>query len=180
MSAPGPEQQKQPRYQATYHIYLASERQLSYTPSVECVVGWTIRLLVLQNSVIFWLLHAHRRKDTKLSQLSHTTGDRKLGEAWEQGYLLDSTSFCQYVHCKKHIDESNTSEADHVDHILLDMTKLRTFHSTTLSCAFTSMSVRDPSRRMNTLRCPLLSARCKSVSPSCTQKMHNLYCILHK
>ena len=111
------------------------------------------------------------------SPLSHTTSDRKLGRAWERGYLLDFTSFCQYVHYnKKHIDEG---EADHVDHILLDMAKLRTFHSTTLSCAFTSMSVRDPSRRMDTSRCPLLSARCKSVSPSCTQKRHNLFSVLH-
>ena len=32
-----------PRYQVTYHTYLASRRRLSYTPSVKHVVSWTIR-----------------------------------------------------------------------------------------------------------------------------------------
>ena len=31
MGTPGPEQQKEPRYQVTYHTYLASGRRLSYT-----------------------------------------------------------------------------------------------------------------------------------------------------
>ena len=35
----GPEQPKEPRYQATYHTYLASGRWLSYRPRVERVVG---------------------------------------------------------------------------------------------------------------------------------------------
>ena len=40
MGALGPEQQKELRYQVAYHTYLASGRQLSYTPNVEHVVGW--------------------------------------------------------------------------------------------------------------------------------------------
>ena len=39
VGALGPEQQKEPRYQVTYHTYLASGRQLSYTPSVKRVVN---------------------------------------------------------------------------------------------------------------------------------------------
>ena len=50
----------------------------------------------------------------------------------------------------------------HNCHILL--------HWTTLSWAFTSTSVRDPSRKVNILKSPWLSARCRNVSPSCTQK----------
>ena len=38
MAALGPEQQKESSYLVTYYIYLASERQLSYTLSVECVI----------------------------------------------------------------------------------------------------------------------------------------------
>jgi len=39
MGALGPEQRKEPRYQVTYHTWIAGRRQLSYTPSVERVVG---------------------------------------------------------------------------------------------------------------------------------------------
>ena len=35
----GSEQQEEQRYEVTYHTCLASEGRLSYTPSVECVVG---------------------------------------------------------------------------------------------------------------------------------------------
>ena len=69
MGALGPEQRKEPRYQVTYNMYLASGRRLSYTPSVECVVGLKYAkrsLLVLQNFAIFRLRHAHVRKDTRL------------------------------------------------------------------------------------------------------------------
>ena len=38
----GPEQQTGPRYYVTYHMYLACRGRMLYTPSVECVVGWTI------------------------------------------------------------------------------------------------------------------------------------------
>ena len=31
------------KYLVNYHTYLTSGRRLSYTPSVECVVGWIIR-----------------------------------------------------------------------------------------------------------------------------------------
>ena len=35
----GSEQQEEQRYEVTYHTYLASGGRLSYTPSVERVVG---------------------------------------------------------------------------------------------------------------------------------------------
>jgi len=35
----GSEQYDELRYQVTYHTYLASGGQLSYTPSIECVVS---------------------------------------------------------------------------------------------------------------------------------------------
>ena len=35
----GLEHQKEPRYQVTYHTYIASGGRLSYTPSVERVVS---------------------------------------------------------------------------------------------------------------------------------------------
>ena len=39
MDAMGLEQEKEPRYQVTYHTYLASGGRLAYTSSVEHVVG---------------------------------------------------------------------------------------------------------------------------------------------
>ena len=89
MGAPGPEQRKEPRYQVTYHTYLASGRRLSYTPSVERVVGlkYTKRtLLVLQNFTIFRLRHAHVRKDTRLSTAFPYCKRRKAGR--DLGILL--------------------------------------------------------------------------------------------
>ena len=68
----GPEQRSKPRYQVTYHMYLASGRWLSYTPSVEHVVGWKYMkrsMLALQIFTIFQLCHAHMRKDTRLPPL---------------------------------------------------------------------------------------------------------------
>ena len=82
MGAPGPEQRKEPRYQVTYHTYLASGRRLSYTPSVERVVGLKYAkrsLLVLQNFAIFRLRHAHVRKDTRLSTAFPYCKRRKAG-----------------------------------------------------------------------------------------------------
>ena len=82
MGAPGPEQRKEPRYQVTYHTYLASGRRLSYTPSVERVVGLKYAkrsLLVLQNFAIFRLCHAHVRKDTRLSTAFPYCKRRKAG-----------------------------------------------------------------------------------------------------
>ena len=46
VGALGPEHQTEPRYQVAYYTYLASGRQLLYTPSVERVVGW--RICVMQ------------------------------------------------------------------------------------------------------------------------------------
>jgi len=59
MGTLGPEQQKEPRYQVNYHMYPASGRRLSCTPSVERVVGWTIHEMqpVLQIFTIFRLCH---------------------------------------------------------------------------------------------------------------------------
>ena len=83
MGAPGPEQRKEPRYQVTYHTYLASRRQLSYTPSVERVVGLKYAkrsLLVVQNFAIFRLRHTHVRKDTRLSTAFPYCKRRKAGQ----------------------------------------------------------------------------------------------------
>ena len=77
----GPRTAKEPRYQVTYHMYLASGRRLSYTPSVERVVGLKYvkrTLLVLQN-FIFRLCHAHVRKDTRLSTAFPYCKRRKAG-----------------------------------------------------------------------------------------------------
>ena len=73
---------REPRYQVTYHTYLASRRWLSYTVSVKHIVGWKYAkhsLLVLQIFTIVLLRHAHVRKNTRLSPLFRTASDRKLG-----------------------------------------------------------------------------------------------------
>ena len=76
VGALGPEQRKEPiGYQVTYHTYLASGRRLSYTPSVECIVGWTI--CKTQPVLPFFLITSS--KDTRLSPLFRTARDRKLG-----------------------------------------------------------------------------------------------------
>ena len=52
----GLEQEKEPRYQVTYSTYLATGGRLSYTPSVECVIGWRYvkhSLLTLQISPFY-------------------------------------------------------------------------------------------------------------------------------
>ena len=77
----GSEQQEELRIQVTYHMYLASLGQLSYTPSVELVVGWTICETFLNFLAICQLCHAHVRRDTRLSPLSHTVNDKKLDRA---------------------------------------------------------------------------------------------------
>ena len=46
----GSEQQEELRYQVSYHKYVAGRGWLLYTPSVELVVGWTIR-----TSFSFWI-----------------------------------------------------------------------------------------------------------------------------
>ena len=85
-----PRTAKRPKmYKVSYLMYLAIGGQLSYTPSVKLIVGWKYvkcSLLVLQIFAIFWLRHAHMRKDTRLSPLFHTESDGKLGRAREQGY----------------------------------------------------------------------------------------------
>ena len=67
-------------------MYLASRGRLSYTLSIERVVGEQYTkhsLFVLKIFAIFRLCHAHMRKDTRLSLLFHTASDEKLGGAWE-------------------------------------------------------------------------------------------------
>jgi len=86
----GSEQQEEPLYRVTYHTYLASGGRLSYKPSIECVVGWTICktslfILIFYIFGICWLHHAHVKKDARLSPLFYTASDEKLGVAWEQG-----------------------------------------------------------------------------------------------
>ena len=94
MGALGPEQRKEPRYQVTYHTYLASGRQLSYTPSIERVVGLKYvkrSLLVVQNFAIFRLRHTHVRKDTRLSTAfpycKRQKAGRGLGTRLDEGML---------------------------------------------------------------------------------------------
>ena len=67
-------------------MYVASKGQLLYIPSIECVVSWTIHKTYPVVLNIFWLCHAHVRKDTRLSQLVRTASDGKLGGAWERSY----------------------------------------------------------------------------------------------
>ena len=56
VDALGPEE---PRYQVTYHIYLASGRWLSYTPSIKRVASWTIRETQPVSSVNFRHFSTH-------------------------------------------------------------------------------------------------------------------------
>jgi len=88
MGALGPEQQKEPRYQVAYHVYLASGRWLSYTPSIKRVVSWTIRetqLVISANFRHLPITSCHVRKDTRLSLLFRAASDGKLGGAWVRG-----------------------------------------------------------------------------------------------
>ena len=57
-------------------------------PSVERVISWIIcetQPVHSKNFTIFRLRHAQVRKDTRLSPLSCTASDGKLGGAWEWG-----------------------------------------------------------------------------------------------
>ena len=97
----GPVQQKEPRYQVTYHTYIVSGRRLSCTLCIEHVVGLTIWKTQPVYSppapkfAIFWLRHTHVKKDTRLSPLFRTASDGKLGRAWEErGYGL---VMCKWV-----------------------------------------------------------------------------------
>ena len=65
MGAQGPEQEKEPRYQVNYHMYQSGGR-LSYTPSIECVVGLTIhetQLVRFRNVHHFLIASCSREKD---------------------------------------------------------------------------------------------------------------------
>ena len=81
-------------------MYLASRVRLLYTPSVECVVSWTIREtqpVCSENFSIFWLRHAHMREKIPGSPcFSYCKRDGKLGGAWERGYY-SATSSCSTV-----------------------------------------------------------------------------------
>ena len=101
MGAPGPERRKEPRYQVTYHTYLASGRRLSYTPSVERVVGLKYAkssLLALQNFAIFRLHHAHVRKDTRLSTAFPNCKQRKAGRGLGTRLAKRSTEKVAFQH----------------------------------------------------------------------------------
>ena len=76
---------KEPRYHVNYHMYPASGRRLSYTPSIECVVSWTIHKtqpVYFANFCHFPITSSHMRKDTRLSLLFL---NGKLGRAWVPG-----------------------------------------------------------------------------------------------
>ena len=68
-------------------MYLASGGLISYTPSIECIIGWTTHkhcLSVLISLFLFQLRHAHVRKGTRLS--SHVFPFWSE-ETWEQDYM---------------------------------------------------------------------------------------------
>ena len=83
-------EQRELRYQVSYHTYVASWGSLLHTPSIELVVGWTIRetfcVFVLNILAICRLRHVHVRKDTRVSLLFRTASDKKLGGAWQQDW----------------------------------------------------------------------------------------------
>ena len=84
----GPRAAEEPRYQVTYHTYLANGRWLSYTLSVEGVVTWTIHKMQPVSSANFRHLpitSSHVRKDTRLSPLYRIGSDTKLDGAWVRG-----------------------------------------------------------------------------------------------
>ena len=55
------------QWKATYYMYLAIGGQISYTPSVECIVGWTTyKMLPFCSGST-----CSRRKDTRLSLHIH-------------------------------------------------------------------------------------------------------------
>ena len=75
----GLEQKTEPRYQVTYHTYLASRRYPKhYKHDIEC------SMLVLQIFAIL-IRRDHMRKHTRLSPFFHTASDGMLGGAWAQG-----------------------------------------------------------------------------------------------
>ena len=83
-----------------YHTYLASGRRMSYTLSIERVVGWKYAkrtLLVWQIYAIFRLCHAHVRKDTRLSLLFRNASDRKMLTSTNQWMMImcECTQLCE-------------------------------------------------------------------------------------
>ena len=79
------EQEKEQRYWAIYYVYLAVGGWLSYTPSVEHIVGWTTCCLSVL--VLFRLRHAYVEKipGSPRDTYSHSGG------AWEWGYWEHGT-----------------------------------------------------------------------------------------
>ena len=123
MGALVPEQRKEPRYKVAYHTYIASGKWLSYTLSVEHIVGWKYAkcsMLVRQIFTTCWLRHAHVRKDTRLSPLFRTASDRKLGGAWERGYVssLISLSKDLWMGCSKWQFLGYAQTAEKSNHLL--------------------------------------------------------------
>ena len=58
---------KRAKVVATYYMYLAIGGRISYTPSVEHIVGWTMHKTLPfcpKTLDLFWLHHAHMRKGT--------------------------------------------------------------------------------------------------------------------
>jgi len=103
----GSEQQEELRYQVTYHTYsIASRGQLSYTPSIEHVVGLTIHGTSLFHSEFFffaicWLGNIHVRKDTCFSIL----------QAMKAGRDLETRLGQMHVGTYKIVDPKNTLRA---------------------------------------------------------------------
>ena len=98
-----------PRYQVTYHMYLASERGLSYTSSVDCIVSLNNTYMKhstgekIPGSPRFSILQAteswvgpgtNARHHPRMSELGdlcrhqcyHTSRPSLAGESWERDY----------------------------------------------------------------------------------------------
>ena len=124
VGARGPEQQKEPTYHVIYCTYLTTGGWLLYTPSIECVVSWTIRetqSVSSENFRHFSIMSCSREKryqalpafsyckqqkagpglGTRLltnHTCIHSLIPRPPGGAWEWGYCMHRYWLaCMYV-----------------------------------------------------------------------------------
>ena len=82
--------------------YIVSKGRISYTPSVECIVGWTACKTLpfcSENSGPFWLCHDHMRKDIRLPLRIIVLVQRSLGTrldlklwawSWQSDYIINN------------------------------------------------------------------------------------------
>ena len=77
---------KKSRCQVTYFTYLSSGRWLSYTPSVECVVGWAMGKHSLFSKFLPFSDYVTTRKKRYQALPGFPYCDGKLSGAWERSY----------------------------------------------------------------------------------------------